>query len=77
MQFHYVVVYDSDTKSWGVIDDDSGYLPDGRVWDENAYPGWFHPDPDGHPREYVIDERAFTMLRTLASIWPEVDHGDY
>lgn len=76
MQFHYVVVYDSDTKSWGVIDDDSGYLPDGNVWDESVYPGWFHPDPDGYPQAALIDERAFTMLRTLATIWPEVDHGN-
>lgn len=74
MQFHYVVMYDSDTKSWGVVDEVDAYMPDGTVWDDFEQE-WFWPDADNYPQESAIDERAYTMLRTLASIWPEVDHG--
>ena len=76
MEFHYVVVYDSDTKTWGVVDDDSAYFPDGNVYNsDNEYYGW---SLAGDSLESIaIDERCHTMLRTLASIWPEVDHGNY
>lgn len=72
MQFHYVVMYDSENKSWGVLDEVEGYFPDGTVWDGEE---WFWPDFDRYDETYTIDQRAYTMLRTLASIWPEVDHG--
>lgn len=81
MQFHYVVGYDSDKKRWWVESDPEAYFPDGSVWDdtladEEGY-GWFQPDSQGSPLAYLIDERCYTMLNTLATIWPEVDHGDY
>lgn len=78
MQFYYVVMYDSDTKSWGIVDEVESYMPDGNVWDHDTSDqtmfGWFWPDADNYPEANLIDERAYTMLRTLASIWPEVDH---
>lgn len=77
MQYHYVVVFDDETNSWGVLDDTEGYLPDGNVWDEGVEYGWFWPDGDIYPRESAIDQRCFTMLTTLASIWPAVDTHDY
>jgi starvation-inducible outer membrane lipoprotein len=78
MEFHYMVVYNTDTKSWDLIDE-TPYLPDGNVYDSEAdtWYGWFQPDEQGSPTAYLIDERCRTMLTTLASIWPEVDHGDY
>lgn len=81
MEFHYVVIYNSNTKKWSVVADADAYMPDGNVWDEKrdaegGY-GWFAPFPDDDPEAYLIDERAYTMLHTLASIWPEVDHGNY
>ena len=74
MEFHYVVVYDSENKSWGVVDEDSAYFPDGNIWDESKPygHGWELPSD---PESIAIDQRCHTMLRTLASIWPEVDHG--
>lgn len=75
MEFHYVVMYDSDTKSWGVVDEVDGYMPDGTVWDNDTQE-WFMPDIQGSPTAYLIDDRAYTMLRTLATLWPEVDHGE-
>lgn len=76
MEFHYVVVYDSDTKSWNVIDE-TPYLPDGNVYDEDAdWYGWFFPDEVEQPQEALIEANARNMLNVLASIWPEVDHGE-
>lgn len=75
MQFHYVVCYDTDTKSWGVVDEVDSYMPDGTVWDDDAEE-WFWADPYNYPWASGVDERAYTMLRTLATIWPEVDHGE-
>lgn len=75
MEFHYVVMYDSDTKSWEVVDE-TPYLPDGNVYDTEAdWYGWFFPDEVKQPTEALIEANARNMLNTLASIWPEVDHG--
>lgn len=77
MQFHYVVIYDSASKTWAVEDGAvEAYFPDGTVWDWDTHK-WLHPDPDNFPEVAAIDERAYTMIRTLATIWPEVDHGAY
>ena len=76
MEFHFVVIYDAESKSWGIVDDVEGYFPDGTVWD-NQMGEWFYPDPDNYPLAAAIDERAYNMLRTLTTLWPEVDHGVY
>ena len=72
MQFHYVVGYDTDTRKWFIDGDQSAYLPDGNVWHEERGGFWDVVNEN----EKLIDDRAYTMLRTLATIWPEVDHGN-
>lgn len=80
MEFHYIVIYNSDTKKWYVSGDMDGYFPDGNVWapelDAAGEYGWLWPDDETTPEIAAIDERAYTMLNTLASIWPEVYDGD-
>jgi hypothetical protein len=70
MQFHYVVMYDSDTKKWSFDPDMTDNL-DGNVYTEDD--GFFWAAPE-YPNSEIIDERCMIMLNTLASIWPEVDH---
>lgn len=75
MQYHYIVMFDDETKEWDIIGEPDAYLPDGNVYDpsDEEY-GWFMPSEyDEDDRAYVIDERCYTMLTTLASIWPAVD----
>ena len=78
MEFHYVVIYNSESKKWYVVGDTEPYFPDGNVWDnsldEEGEYGWILPLDDEYPQAALIDQRAYTMLNTLASIWPEVDH---
>lgn len=73
MQFHYVVYYDTETRKWRVEDEVETYFHDGNAYDSNEDYGWFWPEySDGEAPD--IDQRCYTMLNTLASIWPEVDH---
>ena len=47
MQYHYVVGYDTEMKSWFIESDTTAYFPDGHVWDDEAAAetgyGWFVP----------------------------------
>ena len=71
MEFHYVIKYDTETKKWSYDDDMTDSL-DGNVWTDED--GFFWPAPE-YPQSEIIDERCRTMINTLMSIWPEVDHG--
>ena len=77
MQYHYVVMFDDETKKWAVCSDIEPYLPDGNVWDEERDQGgdygWFYPYEDTEPLANLIDERCWVMLDALVSIWPAVD----
>ena len=71
MEFHYVVKYNSETKKWSFDPDMTDSL-DGNVWTDDD--GFFWASEE-YPGSEIIDERCMIMLNTLASIWPEVDHG--
>lgn len=77
MQYHYVVMFDDEHKSWTVVGDADAYFPDGNVWDDvladgQGY-GWFYPDHDESARALAIDGRCYDMLYTLVSTLPAVD----
>jgi hypothetical protein len=82
MQYHYVVGYDSDEDRWFIEYDPTAYFPDGNIWDQErsdsanlAYQGWYSPD-DGS-REEALDEKCWTMLKSLVPIWPSpVTNGE-
>lgn len=67
MQYHYVVMYDTNTGKW-TIENEAPYLTDGNVWDDDI--GWFVPTEEPFR---TIDERCAVMVSTLASSWPAVD----
>ena len=68
-QFHYVVMYDTETDKWSV-EDEGGFL-DGNVWsgqDVDGEPFW-HWVEEG-TREEAIDSKCTNMLHSLVTIWP-------
>ena len=67
MQFHYIVMYDSDTDKWS-LEEDTNCIFDGNVWSEND--GWFYADDDDYPGSYNIDRECLNMLQSLVPIWP-------
>ena len=79
MQYHYVVGYDSDEDRWWVEFDPTAHFPDGSLWsdkaaDETGY-GWLMPEEGS--REEALDEKCWTMLKSLVPIWPSpVTNGE-
>lgn len=78
MQYHYVVVYDTDTDKWTVESEWETYFPDGSIYNtemiENGgfpngvYPGWFMPE-EGSDQE-ALDAELWRTLYYIAPTWP-------
>lgn len=74
MQFHYIVMYDSDTDKWS-LEEDTNSILDGNVWSNDH--GWFYADDNDYPGSYNIDTECRNMLHWLADTWPspKENHG--
>jgi len=76
MQYHYVVVYDADEKSWSVESDSEAYFQDGNVWslelaEKNDYNGWLDPScKEDTPKEFALDEELFKTLQYVVAAIP-------
>lgn len=72
MQYHYVVIYDTDKKKWKMSFDSDAYFTDGYVWngdrsDESGY-GWFIPEDDSEGA--LLDQTLFNTLYSLVDTFP-------
>lgn len=70
MQFHYVVMYDTDTGKW-MYDWDMTDGLDGNVYTDGD--GFFWPVPE-YPMSEEIDRKCQNILNDLLPTWPEVNH---
>ena len=72
MQYHYVIAYDSETKSWFIEGDTAACFSHGHVWDEEKYRkefwGWTVPE-DGSNEE-ALDKDLFSTLQCLLDVIP-------
>ena len=71
MQYHYVVIYDTEHDRWLVESDTTAYFPDGNIYSKEAQintgNGWAVAD-EGSPEE-AID---YAALRVLESCIPGI-----
>jgi len=63
MEFHYTVMYDTDSKAWSVEPDPSMYYPDGHMYSKDVWPGWSVPMEGSSDEALDVD-----LLHTLQSI---------
>ena len=72
MQYHYVIAYDSETKSWFIEGDSTAYFSDGHVWDEDQYrkEGWGWTIPEDGSDEEALDKDLFDTLQCLLDVIP-------
>ena len=63
MEFHYTVMYDTDSKAWSAEPDSSMYYPDGHVYSKDVWPGWSVPMEGSSEEALDVD-----LLHTLQSI---------
>ena len=81
MQYHYVVVYDSEEKKWNVEYDSLAYFEDGNVWslelsEKNYNNGWFCPSSkDDNPKEFALDAELFETLQYIIAAMPIPKEG--
>jgi len=72
MQYHYVVMYDSDSDSWRVEPDPEAYFSDGNIWSDTLADeqgsGWFFPEEGSF--ENSLDIKCWQMIYNLCTIWP-------
>lgn len=68
MQYHYLVMYDDQYKSWSVESDITAYLPDGNIYNKEIFPGWFFPE-EGSAEE-ALDKQLFRILQSIAHTLP-------
>ena len=66
MQYHYVVIYDSEHDRWLIEPDPIAYFPDGNIysqeeWDNSGY-GWVIPDQGSDAER--IDYECFRILES-------------
>lgn len=69
MQYHYVVLYDTDRKGWPV--EYSGaydYFPDGHVWDASQEGSGFRL-PEVGPED-GLDEQLLNTLHYIVDTFP-------
>lgn len=66
MQYHYVVIFDSDHDRWLVEYDTTAYFPDGNIYSKEAWDntgdGWVVADEGSH--EEAIDYECFRVLES-------------
>ena len=60
MQYHYVVIFDTDKNDWIVEQDPFDYFPNGNIWDDDH--GWRVAD-EGSDEER-IDYECFRVLES-------------
>lgn len=66
MQYHYVVVYDSEQDSWSVESHPYAYFADGNIYSKEAWDntGWGWIFPDENSDEERIDYECFRILES-------------
>ena len=68
MQYHYLVMYDDQYKSWSVESDLTSYLPDGNIYDNSIFPGWHWPEEGSAEEE--LDWSLYKTLQYIVDTWP-------
>ena len=70
MQFHYTVMFDTESDTWSVEFDPSAYYPDGNIYDKSndIGHGWFFPEEGSFDES--LDHKCWQMLHSLVTIWP-------
>ena len=68
MEFHYTVMYNTDSKAWSVEPDPSMYYPDGHMYNKGVWPGWSVP-MEGSPEE-ALDVDLLHTLQSIVSTFP-------
>ena len=69
MQYHFMLMFDDETKSWSVDTNTfNAVMTDGVVYNPNTYPGWFWPEEDS-PEE-ALEYSLYNMLRSSLDTLP-------
>lgn len=68
MEFHYTVMYNTDSKAWSVEPDSSMYYPDGHMYNKDVWPGWSVP-MEGSSEE-ALDADLLHTLQSIVSTFP-------
>ena len=68
MEFHYTVMYNTDSKAWSVEPDSSMYYPDGHMYSKDVWPGWSVP-MEGSSDE-ALDADLLHTLQSIVSTFP-------
>ena len=67
MEYHYTVIYDDKTNEWTVESDHNLFYPDGNVYDERVFPGWFEPET-GSDCEAENEELLSTLIYVVPTL---------